>query len=723
MIGQHMRVHRGRLGLTQEELAECSGVSVRSIRDLEAGRVARPRRATVELLAEVFGVPPEELLDTGPIPGSGWPRPAQLPAAPAGFAGRADIVVRLDASTRLAVVSGTAGVGKTAIALHWGHRVADRFPDGQLYVNLNGFGPSGRPVEPATALRGFLEALGVAAQRMPADLDGLAALYRSLLAGRRVLTVLDNARDAEQVRPLLPAAAACRTVVTSRDALVGLCASDGADLIALSPLSDDEATALLAHRLGDRRLAAEPAAVRDIVHRCVRLPLPLTVIAARAVSRPGLRLTELAGELGDSRRRLDLIDAGDPATDLRSIFSWSYRALSPAAARLFRLLGQHPGPDIGTAAASALAGDDARGPLAELTAAHLIVEDRPGRYGFHDLLRAYAQELPDPDAATAVSRMLDHYLHTAYRAATLLDPERDRITLPPPAPGARPETLADTETARIWFAAETPTLLATLRACAQQDLPRYVWQLAWCVSDVLRRAGRWTEQFQAQEAGLRAATEVGDDDAQARMHRNLGRLHIRLRRFDEADQHFTAALAVHERHGDRVGAAHSRLQLSDVNSKRGRHREALGHARQAMADYQAAGRHGWAGDALDVIGWEHALLGEYRETLTHCTRALELQQQAGDRYGQASTWHSLGYAHRHLGDHPAAITCLRTSVELYEEFGDLYNQARGLRELGEAHRAAGDEEAARKAWEEALTILTELAPAEADELRRLATRP
>ncbi len=706
-----MRVHRARLGLTQEELAEHSGVSVRSIRDLEAGRVARPRRSTVELLAEVFGVAPGELLESPPV--SGWPRPAQLPAGPAGFAGRAETIKALEASARLAVISGTAGVGKTAIALHWGHRVTERFPDGQLYVNLNGFGPSGRPVEPAHALRYFLEALGVPAQRMPADLDGLAALYRSLLAGRSVLTVLDNARDAEQVRPLLPAAAACRTVVTSRDTLIGLAASDGADLITLSPLSEGEAGALLTHRLGRRRTAAEPKAVRDIVHRCVRLPLPLTVIAARAVSRPGLRLAELAQELDE--HRLDLINGGDPATDLRSIFSWSYRALSLAAARLFRLLGLHSGPDIGLAAASALAGGDARRLLAELTAAHLIVEERPGRYGFHDLLRAYAQELPDPDAPAAESRLLDHYLHTAFRAATLLDPERDRIVLAPPVDGAWPELLADTEAAKTWFAAEIPALLASMRA--HQDRPAYVWRMAWCVSDVLRRAARWPEQLQAQEAGLQAATAVGDQDAQARMHRNLGRLHIRLRRFDEAAEQFKAALAVHERLGDQVGAAHTHIALTDVHSQQDRHRQALEHGRLALAGYQAAGRDGWAGDALDVIGWEYAKLGEYRETLTHCTRALELQQRAGDRYGQASTWHSLGYAHHRLGDHPAAASCYRASISLYAEFGDLYNQARLLRELGDVHLAAGDLKAAGQAWGEALAILVDLAPGEADELR------
>ena len=357
------------------------------------------------------------------------PVPAQLPPAVAAFAGRGAELASLDAllpaaaqagpgrdaAAVMVVLSGTAGVGKTALAVHWAHQMAAQFPDGQLYVNLQGFDPDGTVLEPSEAVRGFLEAFGVPAARIPAALAAQAGLFRSLLAGRRVLMVLDNARDAAQVRPLLPGSPGCLAIVTSRDRLAGLVARECAHPLALDLLSAAEARDLLARRLGSGRVDREPAAVDDIIAGCARLPLALTIAAARAATSPGFPLRVYGTELRGAARALDPLPGGDLTTDVRAVFSWSYRALSDPAARMFRLVGLHPGPDISLAAAASLAATrpgQARVPLDELTQAHLLAEHTPGRYTCHDLLRAYATEQAlahdSQDARdAAVHRVLD----------------------------------------------------------------------------------------------------------------------------------------------------------------------------------------------------------------------------------------------------------------------------------------------------------------------------
>ena len=308
------------------------------------------------------------------------------------------------AAVVIVAIDGMAGVGKTALAVHWAHRVAALFPGGQLYVNLRGFDPNRSPVTPDEAVRGFLDALDVPPERVPATLEAQVGLYRSLLAGRRVLVLLDNASDAGQVRPLLPGAPGCVAVVTSRDQLAGLVTTAGAHPMTLDLPSADEARELLERRLGAARVAAESAAADEIIALCARLPLALAIVATRAATQPGLPLATLAAELRAAAGGLAEFTDPDLASDVRAVFSWSYRQLSPAAARLFRLLGMHPGPDIGLPAAASLAGQPAaevRPLLTELARAHLI-ERAAGRYAFHDLLRAYAAELAlalDPDAA------------------------------------------------------------------------------------------------------------------------------------------------------------------------------------------------------------------------------------------------------------------------------------------------------------------------------------
>ncbi len=384
-----------------------------------------------------------------------WPPPRQLPAAMADFTGRgaelAALTQVLDqtgvgglGTVVISAIGGTAGVGKTALALHFAHQVAGRFGDGQLHVNLRGYDPTGSPATSAAAIRGFLEGLGVPPERIPASPEAQAGLYRSLLSGKRMLIVLDNARDEQQVRPLLPASPASLVLVTSRNQLSGLAAADGARLISLDVLTHAEAVQLLTARLGAHRAVAEPAAVDRIASLCAGLPLALAVAAARAAARPGFPLSALAAELADSAVRLDALDAGDPVSSVRAVLSWSYQQLGDEPARMFRLLGIHPGPDITAPAAASLGGrgqPQARRLLRDLARAHLITEHVPGRYAFHDLLRAYAAEQAhstdsESSRRQATGRVLDHYLHTAARGAFLLDPAMEPVALDPPRPGA-----------------------------------------------------------------------------------------------------------------------------------------------------------------------------------------------------------------------------------------------------------------------------------------------
>ena len=664
--------------------------------------------------------------------------PAQLPRDVYGFSGRGEELARLDAvlagataeaptAVVISAVSGTAGVGKTALALHWAHRVADRFPDGQLYVNLRGFDPGGHVTAPAEAVRGFLDAFDVPPERIPASLDAQAGLYRSLLAGRRILVVLDNARDAEQARPLLPGTPTALALVTSRSQLTPLVAADGAHPLTLDLLTEAEARELLARRLGPARVAAEPQAAEEIIASCVRLPLALTIAAARAATRPDFPLTTLAAELADAGGRLDALFAGDAATEVRAVFSWSYTALTPPTARLFRLLGLHPGPDTSAAAAASLAGHPlsmVRPLLAELTRASLLAEHIPGRYAFHDLLRAYAADLThthdtDDQRHAAVGGLLDYYLHAAYTADRLLQPARDPIAvaLVPPAPGVTPEHPADYGQAMAWLTTEHAVLFATVRLAAGAGFDTHTWQLAWALVTFLERRGHWHDLAAAWQAALDAARRLDDPPARAYAHRLLAYAHLRLRRYPDAHTHLHRALDRYAQTGDRSGQAHTHNSLGSLWERQGRPDQALSHAQQSLALFQAAGNRRGQANALNAVGWSHALLGDHQQALTHCGQALTQFRELGDRDGEADTWDSLGYAHHHLAHHTEAVDCYQHALDLYRDLGARYDEADTLTNLGDTHHAAGDPAAARTAWQQALDILAGLDHPDATVLR------
>lgn len=531
-------------------------------------------------------------------------RPSQLPAAIPAFSGRVDELAyaratgaQLRSRTPVVVsVSGMPGVGKTAFAVRWAHQLAPQYPDGQLYVNLRAFEPSGSgfrsgagsALDPGEALRGFLEALGVPARRMPTGLDARSAQYRSLLADRRVLILLDNARDSEQIRPLLPGTPGCLVIATSRGQLAGLIVSEGAQPMTLEPLSHAESVEFLSRRLGARRTTAEPNAVDEIVMLCGRLPLALASAAARAATNPAFPLSALAAELRGSHGTLDAFP------EVRDAFSRSYDSLSPAAARLFRLLSLHPGPDISAPAAMSLAGlpgRQTRELLADLTRAQLLTEHVPGRYSFHELLRAYATELAAALGAgerqVAVQRMLDHYLHTAHRAVLLLDPHREGISLPPPRPGAVPEEPAGRMQAEAWLGIEHAVLLSAVARAADAGFDEYAWGLAWALEVFLAEENR-REEEDAVRHGAPAAGEGPDDRcAQGHVPRIPGCAVGRPGRFGKARDHLREALREFTALREAAVLGRTHRGPAFQGGQQGPHQRALEHLQRARRCFAA----------------------------------------------------------------------------------------------------------------------------------------
>jgi tetratricopeptide (TPR) repeat protein len=740
VFGQLVRAHRLRLAWTQEELAAKTGLSVAGIRKIETGQVVAARQSTLRLLAAAFALTDAERArfyalaasQTGERP-AGNSALAQLPADVYGFTGREEQLARLDAllplsqaSTAVVVsaISGMAGVGKTALAVHWAHSVADKFPDGQLYVNLRGFDPGGRAMAPSEALAGFLDALGVPPERIPPDLDAQARLYRGLLAGRRIMVVLDNARDADQVRPLLPGTSTALVIVTSRSHLTSLIATVGAYPLTLDLMSTVEARELLARRLGADRVAAEPETVEQIIAACARLPLALSITAARA-QQTGFSLASLAAELETAGQRLDVLDAGDAASQVKAVFSWSYAALTPPAAHLFRLLSLHPGPDLSTAAAASLAGhklSKARRLLTDLTRANVVTEPVPGRYAFHDLLRAYATDLSrnhdsDYTRHSALTRLLDHYVHTAYVAAMALDPRRRPITLGPASPAVTPERIREATDATAWFVTNHRALLAAVDLAGSEEYDSHAWQLAWSLTSYFDRHGHWQDWISAQQAALRATERLADTVQQAAAHRSLARAKARLGCYNDARTELLRSLDLSKVLGDEPGQAHAHHNLAWICEKTGRYGDALHHAQRAFDLFQITGNRLWQARASNAVGWFHALLGNAGEALTTCTAALGVLQELDDDPGQAVAWYSLGYAHHHLDQYQQALACYRRALGLYRMLNDHYYEADTLTRLGDTYAATGDQMAARHSWAWAADILSGLQHPDADGVR------
>ncbi len=507
--------------------------------------------------------------------------PYQLPWPPSSFVGREGELAALDlaladtGSASLWVVSGTAGVGKTALVLHWAHRAANRFPDGILYANLRGFADSTPRAEPGEVLDTFLEALGRSAEPRAVDsVEARAAEFRSALHGRRMLIVLDDVATAHQVRPLLPGATTVAVVVTSRNSLPGLRVREGGKLVSLSPLSPDEAVALLARIVDDGRVSGDTASAAELVSLCDSLPLPLLVAAQRLVSMSHLSIADLVEELRDERDRLDLLQTDETATTVRAVFSMSYRALDPEASRVFRLMGLQHGGDIGFDAIAALTGlrrARLRNALESLGHASLVEMTGPGRYRLHDLLRLFARECADAEETAgnrtqAVRAMLDYYLGQALAAGRRLAPHR-RL-LPQPVPGGGVD-FDDRESAFTWCALEQANLVAEVRYAAGAGEEAIAWQLAAAMGAYFHQRKPWSAWIETHETGLRAAQEIGDNAGMATLLGNLAIAYRELRRRDEAEACFRDALALWEQEGDltvRLWSAPATAMLA-VNGK------------------------------------------------------------------------------------------------------------------------------------------------------------
>ena len=667
------------------------------------------------------------------------PCPAQLPPEPAGFVGRAAELDwlhallpgaspergRVPAASSIALITGTAGVGKTTLAIRFARQVGQLFPDGQLYVNLRGFDPASAPMQPVTALQWFFDALGVPAANVPSALEAQSALLRTLLDGKRMLLLLDNAHDADQVRPLLPGSPGCMVLVTSRSQLTGLVV-EGARPVPLDVLEAREATELVATRLGAERTEAESAAVAAIVEHSAGLPLALSVTCARAVASPALRLADLAAELADTRGRLDALRTGEETTDLRAVFSWSADKLSDEAARMFRMLGLHYGPDISAAAAASLAAitlAEARTALAELTRASLLTEDAAGRFGCHDLLRAYAAELAAATLTTAERdlarrRVLDHYVRTAHAAAARLYPARGQVPLPAPLDGAVEEDFSGAqayEAAIAWFTAEHRVLRNVIEQAAARRQDEYCWKLAWDWAPLLKRRGRLHELLAVQRTAALAAGRLGDRDALAHVHYELGHVSGRLGDYRSADEHLRQALDLFTDLDDRASVAQARHGLGQMFNQQNRYDEALDHAVEGLRLRRSLGDSAAVAYSENAVGWILAHLGQPDAALWYCRRALEMHGESGSRTGMADTLDSMAYAHGQLGDYQQAIAHYERAIEMYKLLGDPQGEATSRLHRGDVQLAAGQPDAARRSWEQALAQLAQVPGADTTE--------
>ncbi|WP_330349780.1 ATP-binding protein [Streptomyces sp. NBC_00582] len=753
-------------GRAPEALACYTALRKRLADELGTTPGAEARRQHQVILSGKTAVPPVHR--TPPGTGGGTERavvvPAQLPMEAAGFTGREEELARLEkvllaAEARptavvVSAVSGTAGVGKTALAVHWAHQARDRFPDGQLYVNLRGYDPD-QPLTAPDALLRFLTALGVSAQDIPLEPDDRAARYRTEVAGRRMLIVLDNAATVEQVRPLLPGTASCAVLVTSRDSLAGLVAREGAHRLDLDLLPADAARTLL-RRLVGPRAEAEPDAVDALAAQCARLPLALRVAAELAVSRPTTSLADLVTELADQQRRLDLLDAdGDPRAAVVAVFSWSLRHLPADAARTFRLLGLHPGPDFEAYAAAALSDSgpaQARRALDVLARAHLVQRVDGARHGMHDLLRAYALRLAtteDPPEAreAALDRLFDHYLATAAAAMNCLHPAEAHLRPAAPETATSVPDLSDPEAARAWLDAERTSLTAVSAHTATHGRPTHAIRLsltlyrhlisgrhtdgltihghardaARLIADPASEAcavlGIGTAHYQLArheparrhlEEALTLFRQADDTTGQARALVNLGLVDERLGRFLSAVGHLEQALALYRNAGDRRGEATALKDLASVEVQLGRYGEAADHLQQALTLLRQTGNRYLEAHALNELGTVEARLHRLDSAARHQEQALALQREIGDRYGEAGSLHSLGIVHTRLDRPVRAAECHRQALTIYRQNGDRDGEARALTGLGEAACAAGRPTDALTHHTDALTIAEDI---------------
>ncbi|MEU4742392.1 tetratricopeptide repeat protein [Actinosynnema sp. NPDC023658] len=618
--------------------------------------------------------------------------------------------VAASGAVMISAIGGAGGVGKTWLALTWAHRNLHRFPDGQLFVDLHGFSPTGRPISPAEALRGLLDALGVAPDHVPSGPDAQAALYRGLIAGRRMLVVLDNAATAEQVVPLLPGSPTCTVLVTGRTTLASLIDRYGARHLALDVLHHGEARDLLARRLDERRVAAELEVTDELIRLCGRHPLALAITARHAATRPGIPLAEFAAELRELG--LQALDHDtDPAASLPAVLSWSLRQLTEQQRLVFALLGIIPGPDIDLSAAAALAGlseSRTRKALRVLEEHSLLDRYEGGRHRMHDLVRAYAattaeRVLPAGAGETALRRVVDFYLHTAHAADRLLNPHRQPLQPALPVDTPHRHELADDATALAWFDAEHINVIAAQRAAAEGGRYRTVADLAWALASFHERRGYLHDRVVAWQTVLDVCAHL-PPAIRVRAHRHLGRAHTELGHHNTGIEHLGHALAQAEGSDDTTQQAHCHRELGRALGQAGDDRLALQYAVRALELFRTLDNPVGVANALNQAGWCAARLGEYDTARAHCRDALVLHRRHDHLSGTAATLDTLGYVEHRDGHHDRAVHHYEQALELRRELGNTYRCADTLDRLGHPLAALGDHRRARAVWEEALRL-------------------
>jgi DNA-binding SARP family transcriptional activator/tetratricopeptide (TPR) repeat protein len=666
--------------------------------------------------------------------------PAQLPPDVFAFTGRGEQLRRLDAIVSghlagldrrtpavpdtpsdgwqeapmvvISAIGGTGGIGKTWLALRWAHRNLHRFPDGQLFVDLHGFSPIEQPAHPVDVLGGFLDALGVDRDRQPIEPDRRADLYRSLVADKRMLIVLDNAATTDQVTPLLPGGRHCTVLITSRNHLHGLIARHSAHPIHLDVLTDTEAHTLLTTTLGPDHAATNAPAITELIELCGGLPLALGLIAARATTNPHLPLQDTVAEL--RALGLDALDSEDPTASLPTVLSWSLHHLTKQQRQVFALLGIAPGPDTGLPSATHLTGLPEREThtiLRALADTSLINRTPGSRWKMHDLVRAYAtttaNNLPDDMRDTALRRVLDFYTHTAHAADRLLNPHHDFARLDPPTPDVHPHPLPDAPAALAWFDTEHACLLAAQHTATTHHWHSTVWHLAWSLDTFHYRRGHRRDRLTMWQTATEATTHLTDPTPRTLAHRYLGYAHIYLGHHEDALDHLHQALTLAEHHHNPTHQALTHHTLASAWAQRGDDRQALDHARHALDLYRGLDQPAREANALNTVGWYAARLGDYDTARKHCQAALALHRHHHDPSGEASTLDSLGYIDHHSGHHTQAINHYHHALTLLRDLGNIYKVATTLDQLGHPHAALGQTEQARTTWREALRLYQE----------------
>lgn len=661
-----------------------------------------------------------------------WPRPRQLPAPPGGFVNREAHMSALGLAigtdrTRAGTVSviiGPPGVGKTALALRWAHRVRDRFPDGDLYVDMHGYGP-GTPLAPERVLDGFLRAFGVEPDLIPLTLDERAALYRSMLDGKRMLIVIDNSMSARQIRHLLPGSDGCLTLVTSRSSMPSLVAREGAVRMPLDVLSAEDALELLTEVMGDARAESDPGGAERVTEHCGRLPLALRVVAERAAARPHLTMSDLADELTAEQLRLDTLSSEtDELVDVRAVFSWSYRSLDSRQRQVFRFLGLHRGVEMSTAPIAALTRiplDELREHLAGLCEAHLVQQIATDRFRLHDLLRVYAvercrREETERARTGAIRRMMGWYLHAADRARKAVLPYSNAVPLVPIETQNLPD-FPDARQAMTWFGIERLNLLSLLDQAMDRGQYDIGWKLPVVTDGLFELGSYWLEWRQIHEDGMQAAEAVGDELGLASNLLCLGDAHWRAGRRIEARDAYERCAALAHRIGHRWIEAFAQRGLGHLALEEDRAEAAGRRFETALELFRSGGIARGEGMVLRSLAETAHAQGRLERALESARRAVATFEAIDDAWSTAWGRLELGRLCGEAGLGDEAETVLRQCVATFRDFNDLRNAAAGLHRLGVVLDAAGRGDEARECWEEAFEILEPMGDAAVEDLR------